>query len=198
MIRLIAILLLLPTLAWAQSYPALHDVTGVAANDQLNVRAAPSGSAEKRGELAYDAISIEVTAVNDAGTWGQINIDEGTGWVSLRYLNRQADNPDYALAQTLVCYGTEPFWSAMFHQGHRVQFSLMGDDYETPGAGLIVPASGMRNLWGMAYGNSVAIFRREQCNDGMSDRNFGLSTTLFKDHGGAQAVYAGCCSIAQH
>lgn len=200
MIRLIAFLMLLflPNLLLAQTYPALHDVADVAANDQLNVRAAPTATADKRGVLAYDAINIEVTAVDDTGKWGQINLGEGAGWVSLRYLKRHDNNPDYALAQTLTCYGTEPFWSATFQQGQRVQFSLMDDNDETPGAGLILPASGMRNLWGMAFGNSVAIFRREQCSDGMSDRSFGLSATLFMTRQGTQAVYGGCCSIDQH
>ncbi len=189
---------LMPVLAAASDYPALFDVTDVASDDVLNLRAEPDASAALIGTLAYDAKNIEVVASNDSDTWGQINLGETSGWVSLRYLERHPDNPDYALAKTLVCYGAEPGWSATFQQGMAVKFSSMSGEYETPGAGLIVSASGRFGVWGMAYGDSTAIFRRETCSDGMSDRHFGLSGTLFKQHDGIQSVLTGCCSITQH
>ncbi|WP_270725384.1 SH3 domain-containing protein [Shimia sp. Alg240-R146] len=193
MIRLIAALLLLPTLLWAQEYPALHDVTDVASDDVLNIRAEATSGAPIVGTLVHNATDVEVIAAD--GRWGRVNTGEGSGWVSLRYLARQEPNPDYSLAQRLSCYGTEPFWSADIVQGQRVQFSTPAGDYETPGAGLMVSASGVPGLWALAYGDSVATFRREECSDGMSDRLFGLSVAVFKRHGGEVSLLSGCCSI---
>lgn len=193
MIRLLAALLFLPTLLWAQEYPALHDVTDVASDDVLNIRAEATSGAPIVGTLAHNAIDVEVIAAD--GNWGRVNTGEGSGWVSLRYLAQQEPNPDFSLAQRLSCYGTEPFWSADIVQGQRVQFSTPAGDYETPGAGLMVSASGVPGLWALAYGDSVATFRREECSDGMSDRLFGLSVVVFKRHGGEVSLLSGCCSI---
>ncbi len=193
MIRFLLAFVMLPTLLWADTFPALYDVTGVASDDVLNIRAEATASAETIGALAHNSSNVEVIAT--AGNWGQINSDEGTGWVSLRYMARQASNPDYALAHRIGCYGTEPFWSAEFVQGQKVQFSSPEGGYETAGAGLVVPASGVTGLWGMAFDDSVASFRREICSDGMSDRQFGLSVALYSHHAGEIALYSGCCSI---
>lgn len=198
MIRLVLFLLCWPALLAAQSLPALHDVTGVAANDVLNIRSAPASSAQIIGTLAPDATNIEVTAANDAGSWGHINIGEGSGWVSLKYLARHADTPNTVLATALRCFGTEPFWSAEITPGQKMRFSTPSTDYETPGAGLIIAANGRADVFGMSYGNSVAIFRRAECTDGMSDRSFGLQVDLFKQHDNSESVYTGCCSILSH
>lgn len=196
MIRILFVFLMMPSLLWANDFPALFDVSGVASNDVLNVRAEGAASAPIVGMLAHDANDVEVVALS--GNWGQINTGETSGWVSMRYLAAQEPNPDYALAQRLSCYGTEPFWSAEFVQGQKVTFSSPEGSYETPGAGLMIPASGVPGLWAMAYSDSVATFRREMCSDGMSDRMFGLSVALFKRHAGEVALFSGCCSITSY
>ncbi|MGR3712909.1 MAG: SH3 domain-containing protein [Shimia sp.] len=196
MIRLLCALMLLPSLLWAQDYPALHDVIDVANDDALNIRAEATASASIIGTLSHDAQNVEVVAVD--GTWGQVNAGETAGWVALRYLSRHEDNPDYTLAQALTCHGTEPFWSAEMIQGQRVRFSTPSGDYETPGAGLMITASGRPGLWALPYGESVAMVRREICSDDMSDQQFGLSVAIFKRHGGETSVLSGCCSIAAH
>ncbi|TCK99920.1 SH3 domain-containing protein [Shimia isoporae] len=196
MIRLVAIFLLLPGLLWANDLPALYDVTGVAKDDVLNVRSEPAASGELLGSLSPDATSIEVVDLNEAATWGRINLGETSGWVSMRYLQAQEPNPDYALAKRLFCYGNEPFWNAMFVQGELVRFSSPEGEYETPGAGLMVSGRGVTGLWAMGYGDSVATFRREACSDGMSDRQFGLSVALYKLHSGEISLLSGCCAIA--
>ncbi|MGB3280174.1 MAG: peptide-binding protein, partial [Pseudorhodobacter sp.] len=47
-------------LARAETLPALFDVTGVAADDVLNLRAAPDGVAEILGALGPSAKDVEV------------------------------------------------------------------------------------------------------------------------------------------
>jgi len=193
MIRLIFAILCLPTLLWAEDFPALYDITDVASDDVLNLRAEASASSDTIGAIAHNSRNIEVIATN--GNWGQINSGEGIGWVSLRYMARQEPNPDYALAQRISCYGTEPFWGTEFVQGQNVQFTSPEGGYDHPGAGLMVPASGVPDLWAMAFGDSVATIRREICSDGMSDRQFGLSVALYHNHDGEIALLSGCCSI---
>lgn len=198
MIRFVLLFLLWPLVAVADPFPALFNVTGVAANDTLNVRAQPNGSAEKRGALTHDAENIEVTATNDAGTWGRVNLGESSGWVSMRYLARHEDNPDYALAHALTCFGTEPFWSADITQGQGVTIRTPETQIDIPGAGLIVPASGRMDLFALGFVNSSAQVRRAECTDGMSDRIFGLQIGLFLRHDQSATLYSGCCSIAMH
>ncbi len=198
MIRFVLLFLLWPFVALADPFPALFNVTGVAANDTLNVRAQPNGSAEKRGALAHNAENIEVTATNDAGTWGRVNLGESSGWVSMRYLARHEDNPDYALAHALTCFGTEPFWSAVITQGQGVTIRTPETQIDISGAGLIVPASGRTDLYALGFADSSAQVRRAECNDGMSDRMFGLQIGLFLRHDQSATLYAGCCSIAMH
>ena len=62
--RALALLLALalPSGAAAKGLPALHDVTGVAADDVLNVRARPDASAPVLGALTPDATGVEVVA----------------------------------------------------------------------------------------------------------------------------------------
>lgn len=198
MIRWLAIFIFWPIALLANPFPALHDVTDVAANDVLNVRAAPNGSAEIRGTLAPNAQDIEVTATNETGTWGRINLGESAGWVSMRYLERHEDNPDYALAHALTCFGTEPFWSAEITQGQGVTVKTPETTVDIPGAGLFISASGRNDLFALGFADSSAQVRRAECNDGMSDRAFGLQIGLFLRHNHSTTLYSGCCSISMH
>ena len=198
MIRFALLLLLWPVAIAAQPYPALHDVAGVAADDVLNVRVRPSASAPIVGSLPPNATDIEVVQTNAAGTWGQVNIGEQTGWTSMRYLQQHDPNPDYALAQRLSCFGTEPFWSLDLTQGQQARFRTPETDFVTPGVGLMLGAKGRSDIWGVAFSNSTAIFQRANCSDGMSDRNFGLTVRLYLFHEGVAEVRAGCCSILMH
>ncbi len=108
MIRAALVLALLSGSAAAQEMPSLHDVTGVAADDVLNVRSGPDAGSARIGALAPGATGVEVIELSGTG-WGRVNVDEGSGWVSLRYLARQPDQPP--VPDRLTCFGTEPFWS---------------------------------------------------------------------------------------
>ncbi|WP_137700988.1 COG3650 family protein [Marimonas lutisalis] len=191
MIRtLFCLLFLLPVSALAQTYPALHDVTGVAANDVLNIRAEPSGSAGKIGALAHNATNVEV--IRTSGSWGLVTAGERSGWVSMRYLARQPDG-DYALTRTLACYGTEPFWNLSITQGTRATFTAMGGDPVQIPVGLLQRSANRTDRFVLRGGAMTAIIARAACSDGMSDREFGLTIDLLSDARGT--LYSGCCSL---
>lgn len=59
------------------AWPALYDVSGVASDDVLNIRAEPSADAPIIGTLAHDATNVEIIRDGENG-WGLVNTDEGT------------------------------------------------------------------------------------------------------------------------
>lgn len=204
MIRfLVALLSLFPVLAGPafatqDRWPALFDVTGVASNDVLNVRAAPDAGAEKIGELAPDARGVEVIAPDARQDWGQVNVNGQTGWASLHYLRRQ---PGQWLGSTIGnvrCFGTEPFWS-MTRRGDAVSWST---PEERPQGMVQAELASMarRDVSGLIYrlqngvhGNLVMTL--DSCSDGMSDYTYGISAALTHDLMGTPELLAGCCSL---
>ncbi|MCV6587134.1 MAG: SH3 domain-containing protein [Marinibacterium sp.] len=194
-IRLLLVFVLLPLTAWAQDLPALHDVTGVASDDRLNVRATPAASGARIGDLPPDAAGVEVTA--RTGGWGRINLGETAGWVSMRYLAPQTPQDDTALPTHLSCFGTEPFWSLDLSEGNTVLFQTPdGADDPVRSASVQRDAARAGHLI-LGFGPSTAIIQPDPaCSDGMSDRLFGLAVDLIKRDPATSAHYVGCCSIA--
>lgn len=192
-------LVLLAVPAAAQDLPALFRVQGVAAHDVLNIRAEPSARAAILGGFAPDAAGVEVNALSGDGRWGRVNSGEGSGWVSLRYL-QALPGPGWQSGQAgLRCLGTEPFWSldlflpthhAEFHEPGSGGFELVLDTANLPRTAfpqtLAVPFSGMRE--------GMAVVRRAECSDGMSDRSFGLEAQVYW-RGDPQGL-SGCCVLA--
>lgn len=203
MTRLIALLfcLLLPAVAASANsqLPALFNVTGVAQNDVLNVRAGPGASHNKVGALAHDAKNVEIVSLSENGSWGLTNISEGSGWVSMRYLAAvPADG--YALTRAISCFGTEPFWNLNVIQGQSAVFDSF-DGSQDLWAGLVQSTTGRSDrfwLRGSGEGSDfTAVIRKTSCNDGMSDRAFGLDIDLQVEGGGDVVYLSGCCSL-QH
>jgi len=181
--------------------PTLFDVTGVAANDVLNIRAVPDASAGIIGTLSPDARDIEVVGYDETGRWARINTGERSGWAALRYLAYQVDvwTPG-TLPPTLHCLGNEPFWS----------FRPWGDNmvFSTPDA----PESLMRIEQVLETGvfrdprrsvsaqsdsrRMTAVMVPMACSDGMSDRSYGLDVTVILEGRGEPQMLTGCCSIA--
>ncbi len=197
MIRAALVVALLSGSAAAQGMPALHDVTGVAADDVLNVRSGPDAGSARIGALAPGATGVEVIELSGTG-WGRVNVDEGSGWVSLRYLARQPDQPP--VPDRLTCFGTEPFWS-LAREGTAARYATP----DGPEAPLLVAWSTESSVPGrFALGlqgpdrSARAAIRREICSDGMSDRVYGMSVDLIIDGGtGDPALLAGCCTLAR-
>ncbi|SDY38622.1 hypothetical protein SAMN05444004_101313 [Jannaschia faecimaris] len=188
-----AIFLAVPAQADGGRLPALFDVVGVAADDRLNVRAQPDGSAEILGDLAANAVNIEVVRLNASGAWGQVNLGERAGWASMRFLSRQAGQPDDQPPAITTCYGTEPFWSLnLIDRSFRTPLEELPID--TP---VIRAASGRSEPWGIIAqterGPIHGILSRNICSDGMSDQQYGLQLDL--THAGSE-VYTGCCTLS--
>lgn len=181
--------------------PTLFDVTGVAANDVLNIRAAPNAGAEIIGTLEPNARDIEVVGHDATGQWARINTGERTGWAALRFLSYQVDvwTPG-TLPQTLQCVGNEPFW--LFRpQGDDVVFSTP----DRPGAVMRIErlvSSGIfrdprRSLSVQSESRRMtAVIVPMACSDGMSDRSYRLDVTLILEEGDEAQMLTGCCSIA--
>lgn len=202
MIRLMPFLVALSGSAAAaqDNWPALHDVTGVSADDVLNVRSAPSIGAEIVGTLQADAKDIEVVGADSENGWGMVNIGEATGWVSLAYMTPGSEAGAAGFPAIRACHGTEPFWS----------LSLDGEggaSFTTPDAD---PQTGMvqsrwtslnrpdRHGFSVRLGETevIGLVARSACGDGMSDRAFGLTIDLLLDGDGADTRHlSGCCSL---
>lgn len=178
--------------------PTLSDVTGVAANDRLNIRERPDAGASVIGTLPPDAKGVEVVAQRNG--WAQINTGERAGWVNARFLTYRSDVwTSGQLPATLSCLGNEPFWSL-----RQVGETMV---YETPeGArqmdrrvvldqGFPSPVRGV--IAGDAQGRLTLAMQPAQCSDGMSDRVYGLSALLIFDGAGqASRMQSGCCRIS--
>ncbi|WGW04379.1 COG3650 family protein [Tropicibacter oceani] len=199
--RLIHLLAVLVTLglgapALAQEYPALHDVTGVASDDVLNVRSGPGAGHEIVGTLGPYDTGVEVIRLNETGTWGFVNTGEQSGWTSMRFLAARPGGtlPDWP---ALSCFGTEPFWSLTINQGQSAVMNNMGQQ-QGYSVGNLVKASGRPwpyALFGQAGLESLsAVITPGYCDDGMSDREFGLTIALILQ-GNQQAYYSGCCAL---
>ncbi len=191
------IVALCATPATAQDLPALHDVTGVAQDDVLNVRAGPTTDAPIIGTLAPGAEAVEVTQVD--GGWARVNSGERSGWAALRYL-QPVPGGAFPAASTLACLGTEPFWRLDIVQNGPARFSGMDGPVLDLRAGDVMPGANVMNRFGIFAawpGGSAAVsLRRETCSDGMSDRLFGLSADVILG-GGPSATLSGCCSVVQ-
>ncbi len=198
MIRSIPLLLcVISTPAWPENplvppiFPTLADVTGVEAGDFLNIRALPSASAEDLGDLE-NGTRVEVLGVSDDTKWSKIHWGETSAWVSSRYLQRvdpvRMENSKLPLP--LQCFGTEPFWS--------MEVTQTGILYTDPETELkFQPIEEEAHAFFDASQALVqskdyaALIEYGTCFDGMSDREYALSVSLFTNGG----ALGGCCQI---
>lgn len=183
--------------------PALHDVTGVAANDVLNLRAEPNTKAAIVGSLPPGLAGVEVTGLSPDGKWGRVNQSEASGWAAMAFLKAQAGAPWFGLERGLRCFGTEPFWTLFLDTDTKAAHFLTPEE-EGPEMDIaaVWPGDDWRQVAAVqitnAEGSALAVIRGESCSDGMSDAAFGLAVDVF-----AQGVTAapssslrGCCTLA--
>lgn len=199
MIRAIIAALICALPVSAQEFPSLYSVTGVASDDALNIRRTPTARSDVIGTFAPDQTSIEVTGTDATGRWALVNSGEMAGWTALRFLAREP-GAWHDMVSPLSCFGTEPFWSARLTPRAPSVFEAAGK----PGIGMVpefeerpftaIKSVVMRHT--IAGGDATTIIRGEACNDGMSDREFGLSVILVMTRDDAMQVWSGCCSLA--
>lgn len=188
-----------PVTVMADTFPALYSVVGVRSDDVLNVRAMPNATASELGYLEPDATGVEVIGLSDNGRWGQVNMIERAGWVSMRYMTRDAAPEWFSGAAPLSCLGTEPFWSLEASlPGNTVTFStpevtLSSTTQADALPGTVFPRTLALPLRGDAEG--MMVVRAESCFDNMSDRAYGLTALLYRSD--TAEGYAGCCLLGQ-
>ena len=192
--RALAALLLSACAAAAQDLPAQFSVTGVAADDVLNIRAAPDPGAAVLGALPPGTTGVEVVATDPDGRWGMVATGEGNGWVAMRFLARQEPLPG-TLPVPFSCLGTEPFWG-LFIEGNRVTFSTPDGARPLHLGSVAVADNGWHvTLDDDADGLHALTVLRGQCSDGMSDRRFGMLALFHTGAPGAGTILSGCCTM---
>lgn len=181
----------------AQDFPALYDVTGVAAGDVLNIRAMPDAGADILASYPPTRLGVEVLRLSPDGRWAEVGLPEGNGWVALRYLAAVPQSDTLPLP--LRCSGTEPFWT--------LALAPEASGFRTPEGHLpLTLTSTLRARNGFtaslvddAGENWQVTAQVMQCSDGMSDRMFGLRALVAgrggEDGGGGPEIYAGCCTF---
>lgn len=184
-----------PALA-TQEYilPTLFDVSGVAANDVLNIRTEPNASAPIIGTLAADTEAVEI--VEERRGWGRVNAAEQSGWVSMRYLSYRTDvwQPG-ELPAAFRCLGTEPFWDAKREGGDLVLRAPEDQSGDRRPVQAVLDSGVFRDPTRVVVAQDMTLFAQPQiCSDGMSDRMFGLSAALVI-HGEQPRMLSGCCTI---
>ncbi|ROU03065.1 SH3 domain-containing protein [Histidinibacterium lentulum] len=200
MIRMMALFLfLLPAAVAAQEFPARYNVTGVASDDVLNVRAGPGASHPIIGELAHDAVDVEVVARADGADWGLVNVGERSGWASLAFLARQPGEWNSAPTAITSCFGTEPFWDITGLNGTLDLRNFGEPVFSAPTSGpMAAPWAGRLGVTASGPdGHLSVVVRGESCNDGMSDQAYGLSATVISEVEGASEMWLGCCSVGR-
>ncbi|QBY02045.1 peptide-binding protein [Rhodophyticola sp. CCM32] len=190
----------LASIAQAQEFPALYDVRGVSTDDMLNIRAGPGVGYPVIGTLAPNARDVEIVEASENGRWLRLNTGESSGWASAFYLQRMGPIWSFGLPTSLACFGTEPFWS-LERGGGQILFSDAGfaqssfsEIWSGPATGRSAAQFGA--LWHQDDSRIGATFRRELCNDGMSDRVFGMSTLVILQNAAGVQMLAGCCALA--
>ncbi|MDV7145135.1 SH3 domain-containing protein [Tropicimonas sp. TH_r6] len=178
--------------------PGLHGVTGVAADDSLNVRAAPSASAAILGVLAPDTTGLEVTALDETGKWGRIGSGELDGWVSMRYLVGEP-LPEGDIPDGMRCHGNEPFWSLDFGQGTATYSAPDAETQSHPirAASSRLTPRGLTYAFAMNHGGGdlTGFIEAAECSDGMADRTYGWYVKLLWQDPGGVTLQSGCCTL---
>jgi uncharacterized membrane protein len=204
--RALALLALLasPASAAEEGWPALHDVVGVALNDVLNIREAPSAKARIVGTYAPDATAIEVVGPAPGNSrWGTVNVGEQTGYVSLRFLQRDLNTHLGSDLPIRVCFGTEPFWDVL-RDGGQLKYRNSSADIEwalAEGPQLANIADRKVQIHtARAATRSLTLFARlaeapKFCGDGMSDRSYGIHASLLAEDENGMLLLTGCCSL---
>lgn len=201
MIRLTFLLLMLafPSYLLADyiRLPAVYTVTGVASGDTLNVRETPNAGSADIGDL-YPGQLVEITALDQTNRWARIIWAERNGWISTQFLKPAlvVSDPFSGMPLTMNCGGTEPFWSADILPPGDFAFSTMG------GMSILEPIESTTrsaNTGEYAYAFSTSSFtvilRRDACNDGMSDRDYGWSLDMVDHRNDRLRLGSGCCSM---
>ena len=179
----------------AKDEPLSYSTYGVGPNDTLALRANPSATAQKLGDIPHDASDLHASGnTTAAGDWAEIEYHGRRGWVNSRYLAFGASSGKQ-LPALLNCSGTEPFWAINLAPGRaNADLNFLNRRFALR---ITRAASAMNrtDIWIVksrdARTEISLIVHKESCSDGMSDRNYPYSAVALVP--GADIV-AGCCA----
>ena len=170
-------------------------VTNVRDDDVLNIRAGPSAQYDIVGRYLPRESLVEVLGVTRDQKWALVNISEGVGWTSMRYLasishvTYKTSNVPFALR----CSGGEPNWMATLGR-KTISFSVFGSISDTY---RLESVRAYRNPWTVTLvggnGGSVAFDIRKE--EQLCSTEAGNLFPWFVDVFIAESTYTGCCSL---
>ena len=168
-------------------------VTDVANDDHLNIHAESDSSSDIIGEFGPCTLNVEILRMQDG--WDYTGAGERSGWVSMRYL---APDPIPAneLPRPMTCFGTEPFRDVTFYS-RGAEYNSMGDERRDL---TITREAVAPNGYGVEAEEGTTLTRTMVitglgCNGGMSDRDFGMSISMFTQTPAGNSVQTGCCML---
>lgn len=184
-----------------KQFPALYDVTGVASDDVLNVRAGTGASHPIIEALSHNDRDIEIIRLSSNGKWGLIGYPGGNGWASMRYLKRQNGQTGSNVPRPLNCGGNEPFWGITFGP-NSTEFLEPGQMSQALGTLWQGIPDGMQPV---AYGAKLAgaggeinaVITRSECSDGMSERAYGFEINALLSGTFGNRMLTGCCLLTR-
>jgi uncharacterized membrane protein len=170
------------------------EVTGVAFDDVLNLRAEPRAGAPIAGALPPAAFGIEALKRTDG--WIYVRSGQLEGWASARFLRPQFV-PREQPPSPLQCLGTEPFWSFAL-EGNALTYSTPDLKPVAAQIGVVQRSRNSTIVWRVAPKDgpiaSATIEAHQACSDGMSDRVFSFSARVETRDG---MFLSGCCDNAR-
>ena len=189
---LAALLLVAPPVLTAEELPNLAQVSNLAQDDHLNIRAEPRSNSNDIGDLQIGTV-VEILEYSDDQKWARIVWEESNGWVAYRFLNAlQRPRIESGLPVGLICIGTEPFWRLSILDAGQVEYEFADNGAKTD----IEWSAPSRNVSDMAYGfksgHLTGVLERSTCQDGMSDRDYGWSLNLMLGLE-SKNLLTGCC-----
>lgn len=171
-----------------------YEVTGVAANDSLNIRADANASSRIIGKIPFDGKGIvRLPDSEKSGNWCKIKYGSIAGWVHCRFL---AQEGNAAFKEQLTCIGTEPFWSMELHKEKLILSNPMDEKREYK-VKKFQQSMNNTNQWFVeaekSTGEKVTFYLIEaSCSDDMSDSKYKFKI-LIHDTKNDQTIN-GCCN----
>ncbi len=187
----------------AAEFPALFRVTGVAADDVLNVRSEPNARAGIVFELPPDRDDLEVLWMSDDGKWARVGLGEVSGWVSARFIEAQDPSDPRSLPVPMRCVGVEPFWGLHIPTTDFAEYEMLPEPeraFEIVHQGA-ADGRGPSELSAWLEGEDsqgALLVERAACSDGMSDRDYALRARFVLRTTQQTVFHVGCCYISGH
>ena len=184
-------------------FPRYYEVSGISPGDALNVRAGPSTQFRDIGNLRPDGSPVEILSYSEDVKWGRLVWGEGNGWVFLDFLKpifpEKLSGVEVPIG--LMCSGTEPFWDFTIASAAEVQFNMLFSDTVASAAidAAVVadsrPTTPVAVIASSEQAELMAILDRQQCTDGMTDREYGWSVDLLVTQQNSPRFLTGCCTL---